>query len=51
MHSSGGALADRREFDLSAEDWERFVAELDRPARASSDRRLGLELRVRLIAP
>jgi uncharacterized protein (DUF1778 family) len=42
-------LADRREFHLSAEDWDRFVAELDRPARDLPEPRRGLELRDRLI--
>lgn len=44
-------LADRREFVLSPGDWDRFVAELDRPARDLPELRRGLELRDRLIAP
>lgn len=44
-------LADRRDFHLDAGDWERFVAELDRPARDLPQLRRGLELRDRLIAP
>jgi uncharacterized protein (DUF1778 family) len=44
-------LADRREFLLSAEDWDQFVAELDRPARDLPELRRGLELRDRPIAP
>ena len=44
-------LADRREFLLSVEDWERFVAELDRPARDLPELRRGLALRDQLIGP
>lgn len=44
-------LADRREFLLGAEDWERFVAELDRPARDLPELRRGLALRDQLIEP
>lgn len=49
--AADAVLADRREFLLSAEEWERFVAELDRPARDLPELRRGLELRDRLIAP
>ncbi len=44
-------LADRREFVLDSEDWGRFVAELERPARDLLELRRGRELRDRLIAP
>lgn len=44
-------LADRRGFLMSAEDWERFVAELDRPARDLPELRRGLALRDQLIEP
>jgi uncharacterized protein (DUF1778 family) len=49
--AADAVLADRREFLLSSEDWDRFVAELDRPARDLPELRRGLELRDRLIAP
>jgi uncharacterized protein (DUF1778 family) len=49
--AADAVLADRREFLLSTEDWARFVAELDRPARDMRELRRGLELRDRLIAP
>ncbi len=49
--AADAVLADRREFLLSAEEWERFVAELERPARDLPELRRGLELRDRLIAP
>lgn len=44
-------LADRREFVLDSLDWDRFVAELDRPAEDLPELRRGRELRDRLIAP
>jgi uncharacterized protein (DUF1778 family) len=44
-------LADRREFILSPADWDRFVTELDRPARDLPELRRGLELRAQLIEP
>jgi uncharacterized protein (DUF1778 family) len=44
-------LADRREFVLDSEAWDRFVAELDRPAKDLPELRRGRELRDRLIAP
>jgi len=47
--AADAVLADRREFRLSAEDWDRFVAELDRPPRDLPELRRGLELRDRLI--
>jgi uncharacterized protein (DUF1778 family) len=47
--AADAVLADRREFRLSVEDWERFVAELDRPARDLPELRRGLELRDQLI--
>jgi uncharacterized protein (DUF1778 family) len=49
--AADAVLADRREFVLGAEDWDRFVAELNRPARDLPELRRGLELRDRLIAP
>jgi uncharacterized protein (DUF1778 family) len=49
--AADAVLADRREFLLSSEDWDRFVAELDRPARDLPELRRGLGLRDRLIAP
>jgi uncharacterized protein (DUF1778 family) len=49
--AADAVLADRREFHLGTEDWDRFVAELDRPARYLPELRRGLELRDRLIAP
>jgi uncharacterized protein (DUF1778 family) len=49
--AADAVLADRREFHLGAEDWDRFVAELDRAARDLPELRRGLELRDRLIAP
>ncbi len=48
--AADAVLADRREFSLSAEEWEQFVAELNRPARDLPDLRRGLELREHLIA-
>jgi uncharacterized protein (DUF1778 family) len=47
--AADAVLADRREFVLSAEDWDRFVAELERPERDLPELRRGLELRDRLI--
>lgn len=47
--AADAVLADRREFQLAAEDWERFVAELDRPARDLPELRRGRELRDRLV--
>ena len=47
--AADAVLADRREFVLSAEDWDRFVEELERPARDLPELRRGLELRDRLI--
>ncbi len=44
-------LADRREFLLSAENWDQFVAELDRPARDLPELRRGLGLRNQLTSP
>lgn len=49
--AADAVLADRREFHLSAEAWEQFVAELDRPARDLPELRRGLELRDRLTSP
>jgi uncharacterized protein (DUF1778 family) len=49
--AADAVLADRREFVLSFEDWDRFVAELNRPARDLPELRRGLELRDHLIAP
>jgi len=49
--AADAVLADRREFLLSAEEWERFVAELDRPARDLPEFRRGLALRDQLIEP
>lgn len=49
--AADAVLADRREFLLGAEEWERFVAESDRPARDLPELRRGLALRDRLIAP
>jgi uncharacterized protein (DUF1778 family) len=46
--AADAVLADRREFRLSAEDWERFVAELDRPARDLPELRRGVKLRDQL---
>jgi uncharacterized protein (DUF1778 family) len=46
--AADAVLADRREFRLSAEDWDRFVAELDRPGRDLPELRRGLELRNQL---
>lgn len=43
-------LGDRREFVLDFEDWDRFVAELDRPAKDLPELRRGREIRDRLIA-
>jgi uncharacterized protein (DUF1778 family) len=42
-------LADRRQFALGPGEWERFVAELERPARDLPELRRGIELRDRLI--
>jgi uncharacterized protein (DUF1778 family) len=47
--AADAVLADRREFVLDAEQWARFVAELERPARDLPQLRSGLELRDRLI--
>jgi len=47
--AADAVLADRREFLLGPEDWERFVEELERPARDLPELRRGLELRERLI--
>ena len=44
-------LADRREFVLDPADWDRFVAELDRPAKDLPELQRGRQLRDRLIAP
>lgn len=44
-------LADRREFLLGREDWDHFVAELDRPARDLPELRRGLDLRAQLTEP
>lgn len=49
--AADAVLANRREFFLPPEDWDRFVAELDRPARDLPELRRGLELRDRLTAP
>jgi len=49
--AADAVLADRREFLLGPEDWDRFVAELDRPARDLPELRRGRELRDRLTAP
>ena len=46
--AADAVLADRREFLLGDEDWERFVAELDRPARNLPELRRGRDLRERL---
>jgi uncharacterized protein (DUF1778 family) len=43
-------LADRREFVLGSEDWDRFIAELDRAERDLPELRRGRELRDRLAA-
>jgi uncharacterized protein (DUF1778 family) len=48
--AADAVLADRREFHLGADDWQRFVAELDRPARDLPELRRGLELRDQLTA-
>ncbi len=42
-------LADRREFMLDPGEWDRFVAELDRPARDLPELRRGVALRDQLI--
>lgn len=49
--AADAVLADRRAFLLGAEDWDRFVAELDRPARDLPELRRGVELRNRLTRP
>jgi uncharacterized protein (DUF1778 family) len=49
--AADAVLADRREFQLTAHDWQQFVAELDRPSRDLPELRRGLELRDQLIAP
>ncbi len=49
--AADAVLTDRREFSLSAEEWERFVAQLDRPARNLPELHRGLKLRDRLIVP
>jgi uncharacterized protein (DUF1778 family) len=46
--AADAVLADRREFLLGPEEWKRFVAELDRPARDLPELRRGRELRDRL---
>jgi uncharacterized protein (DUF1778 family) len=46
--AADAVLADRREFLLERAEWERFVAELDRPARDLPELRRGRELRDRL---
>jgi uncharacterized protein (DUF1778 family) len=46
--AADAVLADRREFLLGPEEWKRFVAELDRPARVLPELRRGRELRDRL---
>jgi uncharacterized protein (DUF1778 family) len=47
--AADAVLADRREFALGAAEWDRFVAELERPARDLPELRRGRELRDRLI--
>lgn len=47
--AADAVLADRRDFQLAPEDWDRFVAELNRPARDLPELRRGLELRDRLV--
>jgi len=47
--AADAVLTDRREFVLGPEEWERFVAQLDRPARDLRELRRGLELRDHLI--
>jgi uncharacterized protein (DUF1778 family) len=46
--AADAVLADRREFVLDPAGWDRFVAELDRPARDLPELRGGRELRDRL---
>lgn len=47
--AADAVLADRREFVLAPDDWDRFVAELDRPARDLPELRRGLAMRDELI--
>jgi uncharacterized protein (DUF1778 family) len=47
--AADAVLADRRQFFLDGEAWDRFVAELERPARDLPELRRGLELRDQLI--
>jgi uncharacterized protein (DUF1778 family) len=42
-------LADRREFRLDAQQWEQFVAMLDRPARDLTELRKAAALREQLV--
>jgi uncharacterized protein (DUF1778 family) len=49
--AADAVLADRSDFLLGPEAWDRFVAELERPARDLPELRRGLELRDRLIEP
>jgi uncharacterized protein (DUF1778 family) len=42
-------LADRRMFELEADQWEQFVALLDRPARDLPELRKARELREQLV--
>ena len=49
--AADAVLADRSEFRLASDDWERFVAELDRPARDLPELRRASELRDQLIKP
>jgi uncharacterized protein (DUF1778 family) len=46
--AADAVLADRREFVLDPAGWDRFVAELARPARDLPELRGGRELRDRL---
>lgn len=46
--AADAVLADRRAFLLADDEWKRFVAELDRPARDLPELRRGRELRERL---
>lgn len=48
--AADAVLADRRQFVLSSEAWDLFVAELDRPARDLPELRRGRDLRERLTA-
>ena len=49
--AADAVLADRREFLLDRAEWDRFVSELDRPARDLPELRRGLELRDQLNSP